>query len=247
MRQLDTRLRWGVGLLVAVGLLGMPGGTLAQDETVPQPRTFGTASLIAHTIQSFGFRPVVDTTQYTSAGLNGALACTGGSCFFSAPVFLPAGALVTSIELHLCDSDPAANVSASLTRVAAPSGGATFLGSLQSSGTPGCVLVTSNLSTPETIDNQTNSYYFQVSTGGTTMTRFHSARLFYTLQVSPAPAVATFTDVPTSHPFFRFIETLVASGITAGCGGGNFCPDAPLTRGQMAVFLSIGLGLHFAP
>jgi hypothetical protein len=39
----------------------------------------------------------------------------------------------------------------------------------------------------------------------------------------------------------------VASGITAGCGGGNYCPDAPLTRGQMAVFLSKGLGLHFAP
>ena len=26
-------------------------------------------------------------------------------------------------------------------------------------------------------------------------------------------------------------------GITAGCGGGNFCPAAPVTRAQMAVFL----------
>jgi hypothetical protein len=34
---------------------------------------------------------------------------------------------------------------------------------------------------------------------------------------------------------------------TAGCGGGNYCPDAPLTRGQMAAFLSKALGLHFAP
>jgi hypothetical protein len=65
--------------------------------------------------------------------------------------------------------------------------------------------------------------------------------------VSPAPGSATFGDVPTSHPFFQFIEALVASGITAGCGGGNYCPDAPLTRGQMAVFLSKALGLHFAP
>ncbi|HSD33581.1 MAG TPA: S-layer homology domain-containing protein [Gemmatimonadales bacterium] len=71
--------------------------------------------------------------------------------------------------------------------------------------------------------------------------------MFYQLQVSPAPAVATFGDVPTTHPFFQFIEALVASGITAGCGGGQYCPDAPLTRGQMAVFLSKGLGLHFAP
>jgi hypothetical protein len=65
--------------------------------------------------------------------------------------------------------------------------------------------------------------------------------------VSPAPATATFGDVPTSHPFFRYVEALVASGITAGCGGGNYCPDAALTRGQMAVFLSKALGLHFAP
>jgi hypothetical protein len=53
--------------------------------------------------------------------------------------------------------------------------------------------------------------------------------------------------VPTTHPFFQFVEALVASGITAGCGGGNYCPDAALTRGQMAVFLSKALGLHFAP
>jgi hypothetical protein len=51
--------------------------------------------------------------------------------------------------------------------------------------------------------------------------------------------------VPTNHPFFQFVEALAASGITAGCGNGNFCPDAPLTRGQMAVFLSKALGLHW--
>jgi hypothetical protein len=63
--------------------------------------------------------------------------------------------------------------------------------------------------------------------------------------VSPAPSSATFNDVPTNHPFFQFIEALYASGITAGCGNGNFCPDGPLTRGQMAVFLAKALGLHW--
>ena len=65
--------------------------------------------------------------------------------------------------------------------------------------------------------------------------------------MSPAPASATFGDVPTSHLFFRLVEALVDAGITAGCGGGNYCPDAPVTRGQMALFLSRALGLHFAP
>ena len=73
----------------------------------------------------------------------------------------------------------------------------------------------------------------------------YSVIVRYQLQVSPAPGTATFNDVPTTHPFFQFVEALAASGITAGCGGGNFCPDNALTRGQMAVFLSIALGLHF--
>ena len=65
------------------------------------------------------------------------------------------------------------------------------------------------------------------------------------LSVSPAPATATFNDVPTSHPFFQFIEALYASGITAGCqtNPALYCPDSTLTRGQMAVFLAKALGL----
>lgn len=47
------------------------------------------------------------------------------------------------------------------------------------------------------------------------------------------------------HPFFQFVEALSASGITAGCGNGNFRPSAPLTRGQVAVFLSKALGLSW--
>lgn len=33
------------------------------------------------------------------------------------------------------------------------------------------------------------------------------------------------------------IERLATAGITTGCGGGDFCPDDPVTRGQMAAFL----------
>ena len=62
----------------------------------------------------------------------------------------------------------------------------------------------------------------------------------------PPPQTPTFADVPTNHPFFQFIEALKASGVTGGCGNGTiYCPDAPLTRGQMAVFLSKALGLHW--
>jgi len=73
-----------------------------------------------------------------------------------------------------------------------------------------------------------------------------AVRILWRRHVSPSPGSATFGDVPTSDPAFQFVEALVASGVTAGCGGGNYCPDATLTRRQMAVFLSKALGLHWA-
>jgi len=63
--------------------------------------------------------------------------------------------------------------------------------------------------------------------------------------VSPAPATATFHDVPVGAFGFQHIEALVDSGITAGWRGGNYCPDDDVTRVQMAVFLAKALGLHW--
>lgn len=79
--------------------------------------------------------------------------------------------------------------------------------------------------------------------------RLGSVRVGYVLQVSPAPATATFQDVPTSHPFFQFIQALALAGITSGCSVSPplYCPDNFVTRGQMAVFISKALGLQFAP
>jgi hypothetical protein len=48
---------------------------------------------------------------------------------------------------------------------------------------------------------------------------------------------ADFDDVPQSDPFHADIETLYRSAVSAGCGGGNYCPAAAVTRSQMAVFL----------
>ena len=67
------------------------------------------------------------------------------------------------------------------------------------------------------------------------------------LQLAAVPAAA-FNDVPPDHWAFSFIETLAESGITAGCGNDNFCPDDPVTRAQMAVFLVRGVnGSNFSP
>lgn len=56
----------------------------------------------------------------------------------------------------------------------------------------------------------------------------------------PLSALAShlFTDVPTDHTFHDDIEAIAFAGVTTGCGGGKFCPEDPVTRGQMAAFLN---------
>ena len=53
----------------------------------------------------------------------------------------------------------------------------------------------------------------------------------------PPAAVGLFTDVPIGHWADKWIERLAVEGITAGCGGGNYCPNSSVTRAQMAVFI----------
>ena len=60
--------------------------------------------------------------------------------------------------------------------------------------------------------------------------------------------IANFNDVPNSQQFYSYITTLVANQVTVGCGGGNYCPDANVTRQQIAVFLLKGKhGLCYTP
>ncbi len=64
-----------------------------------------------------------------------------------------------------------------------------------------------------------------------------------------APVQVDFLDVPPSHLFHDFVDTIARNGVTAGCGGGDYCPGAPNTRAQMAVFLlksKLGAG-HVPP
>jgi hypothetical protein len=159
---------------------------------------------------------------------------------------VPNGAVIDSIELDGCDSSTDYYVYAGLWRYAY--GGKVLLANVTSSTTeaPGCSRWPLNLATPEVVDTQASDYrVYAGTTSADSTTAIAAVRVYYHLQVSAAPGSATFNDVPTNHPFFQYVEALASSGITAGCGGGNFCPDTPLTRGQMAVFLSKALGLSW--
>ena len=56
-----------------------------------------------------------------------------------------------------------------------------------------------------------------------------------------------FDDVPCpptpEAPFGDWIGQLFLEGITAGCGGNNFCPDQGIPNEQMATFLVKAFGI----
>ena len=56
----------------------------------------------------------------------------------------------------------------------------------------------------------------------------------------------TFSD-DNGSTFEDEIEILAQHGITLGCDDGLFCPEASVTRGQMAAFLVRAMGYDYNP
>jgi len=180
---------------------------------------------------------------------------------FHAYLPLPQGAYIDSWRAFFYDNSSANNFTIGFVKwyddiTGAPIAGNASISNFVSSGTPGQTNhhqvegFTIDLREPFpgtliTRNQAADFYTFYVVMPPDINVEFKGVRVIWHRQVSPAPATATFPDVPTSDPGFQYIEALVASGITAGCGGGNYCPDATLTRRQMAVFLSKALGLHW--
>ena len=237
-------------MVPAVGLSQEAGGLRGTAVPVEvglsaAPDTFGISSQTVVMIGSFQFQPNQPSTTIVSfQGIDRYVSSTGGAI---AHADLPNGALVEKIELRACDTSATDAVVLYFYSCATPGALCSPVANLTTGAAamPGCGNFALTLVSPLQVDNQV-PLVLGIATGTSSATTFSGARLYYRLQVSPAPGTPTFGDVPTGHPFFKFVEALYASGITAGCGGGNFCPDTPLTRGQMAVFLSAALGLHWS-
>ncbi|HPW55016.1 MAG TPA: S-layer homology domain-containing protein [Thermoanaerobaculaceae bacterium] len=88
---------------------------------------------------------------------------------------------------------------------------------------------------------------------GATLTRAEMAVLLLMAKHGPGyvppPAIGLmFDDVPIDHWAGRFIEALVAEGISSGCAPAMYCPTSPITRAEMAVFLLMAEhGLGYVP
>ncbi|MFD2170153.1 S-layer homology domain-containing protein [Tumebacillus lipolyticus] len=66
------------------------------------------------------------------------------------------------------------------------------------------------------------------------------------LDLTNAPATATFSDVPTGHYSFAAVEAAVKAGLLSGEGNGKFGLNSNLTREAMAVIFVNALGVDVA-
>lgn len=249
------QIHWRVALLVAV-LLPMPA--FAQTEAVqevsagseslaPHHDAYGTIAETLLPVSAYDFEGQDSSTTTGWEASSNRRYRTGGNAALTAGLNLPNGAQITKVAITGCDSDAAAALEGYLIECPEPGsicGVSAFVAS--TAGTPGCDTFTTILPTPRTVNNSTTNYSLQVSLNAVGPTlRFRRMAVYYKLQVSPAPTTARFTDVPVGHPIHRFVEALAAAGITGGCTANQYCPDAGITRGQMAVFLSVALGMHW--
>ena len=222
-----------------------PARVATSPAELPQ---FGTTPLIVHVgAYSFiGSQSAGDQLADDGNGYRFLLETTSGG-YLGAPVQVPAGAMIDMLGGSICTGGTG-SMTVALFDGETFGNLAVMLGSFTtSSNTGSCFIEETSVDQLYGQPNQHPLYiviHWEGPMDGTM--RFNDIFLRYHLTVSPAPATATFNDVPTNHPFFQYVEALASSGITAGCGNGNFCPDQPLTRGQMAVFLSKALGLNWA-
>jgi hypothetical protein len=250
---MSSRSSWSVGaalLLTAVAVRAQSYGTNEQTLTVGA-ETFRGAE---------GGYGQIDASGYLEDPAAGAY------YYYLAPLPLPDGARVTRICAYVNDSDPGdfewVNVYLRVAKLV-PLGGSAFVADIPASfvssqnggnigygyycSDPFDYLVRSSFDIdgdgiPDTVVHYVLAY---VPHANLNAIGLGGVRITWERSVSDAPPTPTFADVPTTDLGYAYIEALVSSGITAGCGGNNYCPDAPLTRRQMAVYLAKALGLHW--
>jgi hypothetical protein len=243
--------------LVLAALVGLAGASHAQsygdgDQTL----TIGAAELDRalpirdYILDADGYVYGEDPKAYTA---------------FRAPLNLPEGAMIEQLCLYFNDSDPARVAGAYLSVMKLVPGGGSPVeahvpwSSAVSSDVGYGFACSSNLSyqlrstfdidydgVVDHLSYAVVAYLSNMVDGAPSQLGVGGVRITWKRAVSPPSEAPVFVDVPDGDPFRQYIEALAASGITAGCGNGNYCPDATLTRRQMAVFLAKALGLHWS-
>lgn len=213
----------------------------------------GLGALYILPVGAWDFQPNDSTVATGTTNINGAdflRTATGSSpAVLVAPVHLPSGVIIDHIELDACDVDAVADVTVNITTCVDDSNGpgaCTVRGTALTSGSPGCVQ-TPSASINYGLQNSIEDVFVTATLPLSQNIGLRAVKIYYRLYVSFPPFNPTFNDVPAGDPGFQFIEAFTAAQITAGCSAAPplYCPDAPVTRRQVAVFFAKALGLYF--
>jgi len=221
----------------------------AADAAPGAPDQFGINCCQITQIPASSFQTRTSTTAWTYDTAGYIYATTnpiGDQIAFWATVTLPSGVAIRYLDLWYNDTDAANDITGTI-RVYTGSTAPSFFDvvSVSSSGSAGPDYNFSSLIS-HTVENSAQyTVVIVLPASPNSSLQFKAVDIWWNRQISPAPVVQTFNDVAPGDFGFQHIEALNASGITGGCGGGNFCPTATLTRAQMAVFLAKALGLYW--
>jgi S-layer homology domain len=240
-------------------ILGLAlSGSPAWPQEGPQslrPEEFGVSDEVTSNLNPSDFQPSQGAWSSAVRVTDSYYQVASGSSFVNlwAPLHLPDGALIKSVRVYYHDSYPSEDPVAELTRFNA-AGTQDAIASISFPNfSAGFNTIFQSVAPAEaTVDNESYHYAFLMflrrSVGDPSEEhRLIRVRIRYVRQVSPGPFFPSFDDVPSSHPYYKHIEALLASGITSGCQVAPplYCPGAFITRGEMAVFLAKALGLHW--
>jgi hypothetical protein len=233
-----------------------PRGVLVAGES-PQvsdaPRAFGTGNQTLEMPATLFSGKFDQDAELSYVGNHFYGTASGTPQRFYAAIPLSGGSRIVQIECHVNDGSAVNNVALSYQRYGFDTNAdVPVFGFIRPWGTTGSTGYQDIYYFPDEADGTivhgegSIRYTYYLSADVANDTSFRGCRLTWQRLISPAPAVATYpNDVPTTHPYFRFVEALASAGITGGCAPQAYCPDQPVTRGQMAVFLAAALGLHF--
>lgn len=229
------------------------GGTRSGSEGGVQANStaFGT-SIVETVIPAFAFKALSTSSSLSYNGHGYAVSPVDSYAYLFAPLDLPTGAVISEIYFNMANnSQQGAGIwlcnssfewdAQTVPSVTCPAGQSVPVGSAWSAYR--LAQVTGYVNTPRAKSDDSLLLAAGLPAGG--QAALHSVSILWQRTISPAPASPAFSDVPVDHGFYQHIGALAASNITTGCGSGKFCPDNPVTRGQMAVFLSKALGLHY--
>jgi len=229
----------------------------------PAQAQFGTA--IQQTmLGAMDFQPQSSTTTYASSG-GGYIHRTGGAeNAFWARVPLPNGALIKDVCIFYYDANAGASVDVSaelsiygLATTSSESPAFEQIAALTLSDPGGteyssaCLLGDQgeDLVRAKTDVNGGPSMYavyrILVRLPATDNTTRLGGALIRWQRQPIVYAQTSFTDLFTQPPGWDAAEGLYQAGISQGCGGGNFCPNDPVTRIQLAAMLWKALGLYW--